>query len=273
MARLENPRARSLLLAILATAAVASAEEPNTLADVPSNGAPVEPGDKTAGFSYSYGVTTSLNSTYVFRGQAYSARPVSQNALWLEAGRFSFYAWNNVLVVEEPLQRRMNEVDFGVAYAQEVGGLTLEAGLDHYAYRTVEPLAEPNTLETSAKATYLLGSVAVFSRPIVDLGSARGAVFLQHGVAHERALGPRVSLSGEASVGWASARYNDAYIGVAKSAFHHAGLELSLEHRITDFLSLTYQLAHTRVLDGELRSALERPDITRFGVSLGLGLD
>lgn len=222
-----------------------------------------------------YGFESNVSARYVFRGVAYSPGPVSQYTGWVEVGGFTIYGWGNLLLEGDPRQQSISEVDFGASYALELGRLTLEPGFDGYVYRLANPLSSPPTAETSIRVTCALGPVDVFTKQILDVGSLRGAYFGEAGLDLEQALdrGRKAVMSGSLTLGWASGRFNQGYIGVAEPGLDYAGLGLALTYSPSARFYLKSHIMFTRVLDGQLRLHVSSPDVANFGISVGLNLN
>jgi hypothetical protein len=228
------------------------------------------PGRVTA--DVAYGVESDFNARYVFRGLAYSRGPVGQSRAWLEASRLTLYAWTNlVLDPRHPLER-LDEIDCGASFAQPVEGWLLEPAVDVFAYRGPSIVTPPSTVEASLRVSRSLGPVRMFVRQTLDVRSYPGAYFGEAGFASSRALSRRTAVAATVSLGWASARFNEAYVGVAKGAANLVAAEVALSYAPSERFQLRPHLALTRVLDRELRGALAEPGILNFGLAVGFTL-
>jgi hypothetical protein len=236
-------------------------------------------GDEQTGLpgesSLVYGLESNVSARYVFRGVAYSPGPVSQYTAWLQVAGFTFYGWGNLLLQQDPRQQSLSEIDFGASYAFDIGRLTLEPGFDGYVYRLASPLSNPPTAETSLRIACRLGPASVFTKQVLDVGSLRGAYFGEAGVDIEQALdrSRKAIVSGSLSAGWASDRFNQGYIGVAKGGLDYAELGLALTYSPGTRLYLKSHLTITRVIDPQLRLHVSSPDVANFGISVGLNLN
>jgi hypothetical protein len=221
------------------------------------------------------GIESNVSARYVFRGVAYSPGPVSQYTAWIEVAGFTFYGWGNLLLQQDPRQQSLSEIDFGASYVFDVGRLTLEPGFDGYVYRLASPLSSPPTAETSIRVSGAIGPVDVFTKQILDIGSLRGAYFGEAGLETERAVdrGRKAVMSGSMTLGWASRRFNEAYIGIAKQGLDYVGLGIALTYSPNARFYLKSHLMLTRVVDPQLRLHVSSPDVANFGISVGLSLN
>ncbi len=220
-----------------------------------------------------YGFETDFNSRYVFRGIADSQGPVKQSTAWVTVSGFTFYAWGNFVLSREPQQGEFSELDFGVAYKREWKKLTVEPAFDYYIYRSPAPVKDPPTGEASLKLSYPIGPARVFTKQIFDVGSYRGAYFGEAGLAYEHKLDRKTTVATTFSLGWASAKFNEAYVGVPRRAFNLVGAEVSLTHAPNHRFYLRPHIEFTRITDGQLRSHLNSPTIGNFGLALGFNLN
>ena len=219
------------------------------------------------------GVETDAGSLYVFRGLVYSDGPVNQSRAWVEFAGFGLYAWSNVAVEAAAQARRLNEVDLGASYAFGRGELTVTPAVDLYLYRLSGPERAAGgatyTAEVSATITYGWGGTSVFTRHVVDAASNRGAYFGELGATCDRALTPRSELGLSAWVGWASARYNHAYIGPHRAGPAVAGVGISISRRFGRHIYVRPHAELTTVPDAVLRAGLAQPTNGSVGVAFG----
>lgn len=228
--------------------------------------------DKDAPSRTASGLETDFNSRYVFRGLTYSRGPVKQSTAWVTFSEITFYAWVNIMLDHEPQRRRFSEIDLGVSYAREWKKLTLEPAVDYYRYRFPPLMKYPPTGEASVKLSYSIGHARIFTKQIVDIGSYRGAYFGEAGLSHEQKLSRKTTFSAGVILGWASSKFNEAYVRVPKPAFNLIGGEVSFTYTPNSRFYLKPHFELTRVPDSRLRSHLNSPTIGKFGVAIGFNL-
>lgn len=219
------------------------------------------------------GVETDFNARYVFRGLAYSQGPVKQTSVWVTVAGFTAYAWGNFVLGQEPQRGEFNELDFGFSYQREWKRLRVEPGLDFYRYRPLAPDQSPPTGEASIKLSYPAGPLRIFTKQTLDIGSYRGAYFGEAGVSYERTLSRKTTMAASGGGGWASAKFNAAYIGVSKRAFNLVGAELSLTYAPSRRYYLRPHVEFTRIMDRRLGAYLSSPTIGNFGLAFGINLN
>jgi hypothetical protein len=221
---------------------------------------------------FEYEVEVDVSSRYLFRGVPFSEEPVTQITASAVVSGVTFYAWGNVLLKREPRQNDFNELDLGVSYAYQRGKLTLEPAFDAYVFRVPAPETAPHTTEGSIQVSWALGPAAVFTRQSVDLTLNRGAYYAEAGFSLERALSPRMSLSGVFTFAWASERFNSGHIGVAVGGWNHAGVELALTYAGERFY-LRPHFELTSLARSAFRQHLAEPTVSRFGIGVGFFRD
>ncbi len=229
--------------------------------------------DQGTSSKVTYGVETDFNSRYVFRGLAYSQGTVNQSTAWVAVSGFTFYAWGNFVLNREPQHGEFSEIDIGVSYKREWKKLTVEPAFDYYFYRTPAPVKAPPTGEASLKISYPIGPTSIYAKQIFDIGSYRGAYFGEAGVAYEHKLNRKTTAQTTFGLGWASSKFNEAYVGVPKRAFNLIGAEFSVTYAPNSRFYLRPHFEFTRIADGQLRRYLNSPTIGNFGLALGFNLN
>jgi hypothetical protein len=220
------------------------------------------------------GVETDAGSVYVFRGLVYSAGPVAQSKAWVSTGGLYLYVWSNVAVLPAVYERRLDEVDLGAAYAFERGPVTVEPAFDCYLYRLsnrdATAGAVARTAEVSVTVSYVAGGATVSTRQAVDAGSYRGAYFGELVASYDRAISSRTEIGVSARVGWASSRFNRAYIGPEEAAVGLVGAGVSITRRFGRHFYVRPHAEITTVPDATLRDQLARPTHGIVGLAFGI---
>lgn len=245
----------------------------SALLALPGPGAGQESPALDGGSRVSYGVETDFASRYVFRGIAYSPGPVNQSSASLTLAGLTLYAWGNVLLEPDTQQETLSELDFGASYSHSWRTLTLEGGLDGYVFRyrpdALKPT--PSTVETFLRLSHSIGATSVYTKQTVDVLGYRGAYYGEAGIAHERALSRRVTLAAGVGISWASAAYNQTYMGVPVSALNVLSFEASLAHASTDRLTLKPHVEVSYVCDRRLRARLASGLLVSVGMTATMG--
>lgn len=220
-----------------------------------------------------YGIETDFNSRYVFRGIAYSLGPVNQSSASITLSGLTLYAWGNVLLAPDTQQETVSELDFGASYARSWSTLTVEGGLDGYVYRyrpdALHPT--PSTAEAFVRLSRAVGPTRVFTKQIVDVLGYRGAYYGEAGISVEQAMPRRTTLAAAVGLGWGSAAFNRAYVGIQCSALNLLTIEASLAHASTEQLTLKPHVEVSYVCDPRLRQRLASGLLVSVGLTASFG--
>src|SRR5207245_6421564 len=109
-----------------------------------------------------------------------------------------------------------------------------------------------------------------FTAHSFDVLAYRGAYFGEAGIDYEKRLSENAELEITFRTGWASAKFNDANIGVAKAAFNLVGAESSLTYYLKKNLYLRPEFGFSRIMDPQLRAAVLHPTFLTFGLAIGV---
>jgi hypothetical protein len=127
-----------------------------------------------------------------------------------------------------------------------------------------------NTMEGSLKLSYPAGPLRIFTIQAFDVLAYRGSYFGEAGVEYERQLSKNTEFMTSIRSGWASAKFNDVYIGVNKSAFNFVGAEGSLTYYRGKHLYFRPHIEFSSITDRRLRLQLSPVSIVNFGFAFGL---
>jgi hypothetical protein len=214
----------------------------------------------------SFGIEVAPSTRYVWRGIVLSQGPVAQPSAWVSAHDFTLTVWGNYGLNRESPPWRFNETDLTLDYDREWLGLAFEPELGAYLY---PGQAGTNTAEASLKVSRPVGPVSVFSDHSVDVIATPGAYFGDAGLSFEHELVQDLCVEASVRAGWASARFNDANLGVNRAALSMAGADLALSWSPGGLLYLSPHGALSVLLDRELRAAVTSPLLITGGLAIG----
>ena len=80
-----------------------------------------------------------------------------------------------------------------------------------------------------------------------------------------------IEIGGSFATGWASSRFNEAYVGIGKSALNRISVEGSLTAYVKPHLYIGPHFEFSTIVDRALRAALAQP--TFFFVALTMGVE
>ncbi|MBM3315086.1 hypothetical protein FJY71_04490 [candidate division WOR-3 bacterium] len=198
------------------------------------------------------GVETDASSRYLWRGVDLGAGPVVQPSVWGSIGGLTLSVWGSAGPGDDG-RFRLSEVDPSAAYAAEWAGFSFEPTFVCYLFPGED---DPfGNAELVLRAARPLGPVEAFTEHSIDVigypGSYFGVVGL--GAGHEFAGG--LALSGSASAGWATSRFNEVNLGVPKAALNVAEAGADLTWTPAGILYLRPHAGLSLLLDRELAGA------------------
>jgi hypothetical protein len=228
---------------------------------------PAKSTDKESTFTY--GAEMDFNSRYVWRGLLLDDGPVGQPSAWVSAFGFTLTAWSNVAMTDASGVAGLNSSGFILAYDRDWEKLRLEAALDAYMGRMSSDIESRNTMESSLKLSYPVGPLRIFTTHAFDVLAYRGSYFGEAGVEYARQITKSTEFTISARSGWASAKFNDVYIGVNKSAFNFVGVDGSLTYYLGQRMYFRPHVEFSSITDRMLRGQLAPANIVNFGLAFG----
>jgi hypothetical protein len=244
--------------------AEAGSETPAQSTDKQSDSQAPEPRD-----TFTYGAETDFNSRYVWRGLLLDG-PVEQPSAWISAFGFTFTAWSNVSLTNGYGGAGLNAGGLTLAYEREWEKLRIEAALEAYMGRQAPDIESRNTMESSLSLSYPAGPFRIFTTHAFDVLAYRGSYFGEAGLEYEKQVMKSAEFTISVRSGWASSKFNDAYIGVNKSAFNFVGAEGSLTFYWGSRMYFRPHIEFSSITDRRLRGQLAPADIVTFGLAFGL---
>ncbi len=219
--------------------------------------------------SPSFGAEIDFNPRYVWRALAASNGAVMQPSAWIEWSGILFTTWANIDLTEEEDRGRFNEVDLILAYSHDFDNLTVTPEVQVWFYPNQEDT--PTTGEAALTLSYAIaGPLSVFTEQHFDIVEYPGAYSGSLGVSVEHEFSPQASVAAAASVLWASSKFNETYIGVAKNALNAVLVGFSFTLTPIEHLTVRPHVEISSVVDNDLRDALDEPALINTGVAVGV---
>src|SRR5215470_5973396 len=178
--------------------------------------------------TFTYGAEMDFNSGYVWRGLLLEEGRVGQPSAWISASGFTLTAYSNVAMTSASGGAGLKATGLTLTYDRDWEKLKLETALDAYMGQQSPDFESRNTMEGSLKLSYPVGPLRIFTTHAFDVLAYRGSYFGEAGLEYERPVRKNTELTVSFRSGWASAKFNDVYIGDDKSAFNYVGVEGSL---------------------------------------------
>jgi hypothetical protein len=218
----------------------------------------------------SYGFEGDFNSAYIWRGIALNNRPVLQPSAWISASQVTLEIWSALNLTHTSEIESFQTAYLSLAYSRAWKKLRIEPALEGYLNRRFEQFRDPNTVEATLSVSYAAGPLRLFTSHAWDVMAHKGSYFGEAGLGYEKSIARENTLAVSLRSGWASAQFNEVYIGVSKPASNFAGAESSFRYSVTPNLHVRPHLQFIYTTDRRLRDYLMSPTIVNFGVSLGV---
>jgi hypothetical protein len=218
-----------------------------------------------------YGAEADFNSAYVWRGIVLDNRVAVQPSFWVSGHGFNFTAWSSLALNSRPGDSRLGASDLILTYTHRWNKVTLEPGLEAYLQPGSEEIGDRKTMEGSLRLSFPVGPLRVFNLNTFDVLAYKGSYFGEAGVSYERLVAKPLEFALVLSSGWASSKFNDAYIGVNKAAFNLVAAHGSLTYNLkTVYIRPHFEFS--RIADRQLREELSSPTVLTFGLAIGIDL-
>jgi hypothetical protein len=174
--------------------------------------------------TFIYGAEMDFNSGYVWRGLLLEEGRVGQPSAWISAFGFTLTCWSNIAMTNRSGGAGLRSGGLTLSYNRDWEKLKIEAALDAYMGRQSSDFESRNTMEGSLKLSYPAGPLRIFTTHAFDVLAYRGSYFGDAGLEYQRPISKSAEFTVAVRSGWASAKFNDVYIGVNKSAFNFVGV-------------------------------------------------
>jgi hypothetical protein len=216
--------------------------------------------------SISWGRETDYNGKYVWRGLACSRGSVVQPSLWVSARGTTYTVWANGNLQSKD-GRQLNEVDHYLSWE----GTWHKASIEPCLYVSTYPNQQdsPSTANADVKLSWPVGRLSLFTTQSFDVGKYFGAYYGDAGLCFPKKLSKCADLESSISLGWASPKFNETYIGPRISSLNVGIFEISATYRNRRGDYFRPHLTISRLLNDALRSAVEQPNIVNFGLAVG----
>jgi hypothetical protein len=209
----------------------------------------------------SYGAEVAFSSGHADRGFILADRPVVQPVLWLSGRGAELSVWGNLPLAEttDGLRPEIMEMELTRKYAWGGGKFRVAPAVRMFFYRDALSFSDTRSVEGWLTLSYDLGRFRLFTNQSIDLMTYQGAYFGEVGIMSERRVSPRLEMGGSLAAGWASATFNQAYAGVARSALDRLSVEGWVTTYVRPRLYIGPQVELSTIVDRAVRAELMRP--------------
>ena len=177
----------------------------------------------------------------------YSIGAVAQPYGWVTSHDFTVSLWGNASLRNEPRKGISQGIfdggDVSVGWSHDFGRWRIEPAFEFWFDRPVSTAFDPATGELSARVSWKLGPMRLFTNQAADTIRFKGAYYGDAGT-NFTAKGKGLDFDASLREAWASAKFNRVYTGVGKSAPTFIGADGSVTHR---FRRGIYLRAHSEI--------------------------
>jgi len=214
-----------------------------------------------------YGAESDFNSRFVWREMVLDERSVSKNSIWLEAYGVNLELWNNVTLSYAADRSRLRSSGLDISYEREWKKFKLEPEIE--VYRWQDDPGFTNTMECSIRFEYQTRFVQIFSEHAVDVIANRGGYYGEGGLRFKKEAGRKTQGALEVASGFASRKFNDFNVDVAKPALNFIRAEIAVTHNLTPHLYVRPHFDFIHVPDRQIREKLGVRNVGTFGIAVG----
>ena len=219
--------------------------------------------------TFTYGAEMEFNSRYVWRGLLLDDGPVGQPSAWVSAFGFTLTAWSNVAMTNTSGGSGLLSGGLTMAYNRDWEKLKIEAAIEAYTGQQAPDIEAQNTMESSLKLSYPAGPLRIFTTHAFDVLAYRGSYFGEAGLEYAKQITKSTEFTISVRSGWASAKFNDVYIGVNKSAFNFVAPRRTLTYYLGRRMYFRPHVEFSSITDRILREQLAPANIVSFGLAFG----
>ena len=211
-----------------------------------------------------------VTSQYIWHGVALSRRPLiawQNNATWKQ---LALEATGSYAIARERNLARFSEMSLELNYEQKWQRLTLKPSLQAMLFPNNR---SSDTIAAATDISLALGlGFSLTSGHYVDIYRHPGAYFGDAGIAFAADLGSRMSVEAFSTFGLGTAKFNQAYFGIAKTTLNDNETGLFITYSPFDWLYFRPHADLTSLLDHEIRRSVSHRSYFVVGAAVGIEL-
>jgi len=217
---------------------------------------------------FTYGAEMGLYKKYVWRGITYNNGIVAQPDVWISYSDFTFGMWSNQTLNDIHHWIKRNEYDFYLSYNYQFDDLEFEPSVAYYMYPNQED--SPPTGEFYIKIGYPIGDFKLTTNFTIDILEYSGAYYVEPGVEFENNLSDAIKISSSISLGYASKKFNDTYVGISKPTLGVATENIALTYFVADNIYIKPHILFNQIIHKDLYDYLGK-NTNNAGIVIGVG--
>ena len=204
------------------------------------------------------------------RGFVIDDRPVFQPVAWVSWRAAEFSVWGNLPLAETTDGARPRILELELTRAHQWGNLTIAPAVTMFFYHDALSIDRDRSIVGWLYLSYDAGPFRLFTNHSLDVLTYRGAYFGEAGIESKRHVSRRVKVGGSLSAGWASARFNEDYADIARSALDRVSVEGWLTAHVTPHCYIGPHVEFSTIVNRGVRAELSRPTFVLVGLATGV---
>lgn len=219
----------------------------------------------------SYGVEIGLRSGHADRGFIINDRPVLQPVTWVSGSGAELSLWSSLPLAETTDGSRPEILEVELTREHAWSKVTIAPAVRMFFYH--DPLSPYSTrsIEGWLYLSYDAGPLRLFTNHSLDVLTYTGAYYGEAGIASEGRVSPTIEIGGSFGAGWASAAFNDAYAGVARSALDRVSADGWLALHVSPHFYIGPHVEFSTIVDRRVRAGADvaRPTYVLLRLTTG----
>ena len=218
----------------------------------------------------SVGMEVALGSGHADRGFVISDRPVFQPVVWISARLAEFSVWGNLPLAQTTDGQRPQILELELSRERKRGNLTIAPAIRAFFYHDPLSIYSTHSIEGWLTLSYGTGPVKLITQQSIDVLTYRGAYYGEAGIKTEGPVSQRIEVGGSLSAGWASSKFNAAYVDVAASGWQRVSVAGWLTAHVTPHYYIGPHIEFSRIVNPRVRATLARPSFLFVGITTGI---
>jgi hypothetical protein len=214
-----------------------------------------------------YGAEIGLYKKYIWRGITYNNGFVAQPDVWISYYDFTFGIWSNQTIHDIHDGIKRNEYDFYLSYNYQFHDLEFEPSFAYYVYPSQED--SPPTGELILNVGYPVGDLKLTTNFTVDVLKYGGAYFVEPGISFEKYLLETLKFSSSITLGYASKKFNDTYVGISKATLGVASENIAFTYYVADNIYIKPHMQLNQLIHKDLYDYLGK-HTNNIGIVIGM---
>jgi hypothetical protein len=215
---------------------------------------------------WSGGVQITSTDKYVWRGIPCYEGFILQPDAWLTYKNLTLEVWNSTTLIEKNDDVKRHELDAILNYEYTLKNLNIKSFFNYYHYMNQPDV--PATGELGCSVGYPLSTVNLVATVAVDVIENSGALYTEGGIELETEVGPGFTFFSAVMLGSGSKKFNEANVGVSKSALNFFSIESRLTYSMSNGLYVQPCVQFCKTVNDDLKEYINKHN-TSVGLSIG----